>query len=273
MGKIRVAYAGHDFFFSCLHELMKHEDVDLVWCLTEGPGGHPASNVRELAVKAGARVHTGRPTPEMLASFNNSGIDLLVCAAYMHKIPVSRMVLKWAVNVHPALLPQGKGPNPLPYLVSQYRTVSGVSIHQMTEELDSGPLLLQAPISLSDDDGLDELYLKILATAAKLLREFLADIEGHYARKVESGEGSYWPEKTDQDRTVLTAKATTSEVRTMHRNFGMFGFLLQLADGTLREARYVKVSTCEHEYPPGSIVAELSSGTIVAIRDGLLRFS
>jgi len=273
VGGLRVAYAGHDFFFSCLQQVQKHKDVELVWCLTEAPDGlQPAESVRGLAEKAGARVHTGRPTKEMLEEFNGSDIDLLVCAAYMYKVPVNEMTVKWAVNVHPTLLPQGKGPNPLPYLVTDFPQLSGVSIHEMTEEMDSGPLLLQTPIPLDEGDGLDEFYLKLLAASARLLKEFLTDVKGYFARKTVSGEGSYWPEKTDEQRTVVAAVATASEVRAFHSEFGMFGFLLRLADGTTREVKNLKVSTCEHDYRPGTVVGELSSGTVVAVSDGLLRF-
>jgi methionyl-tRNA formyltransferase len=270
MDLLRVAYAGHDFFSSCLLELVQNPSTAVVLCMTEGPGGVPAENVTRMAQTCGADIVTGRPDDKMIDLFNDAQVDLLVCAAYMYKIPVSSLSLKWAVNIHPTLLPEGRGPNPLPYLVDRRPDLAGISIHQMTMELDRGPILLQEEVVLDQGDGHDELYLKLFARAPIVLRKLLVDIDKLYSAKWSGGEGSYWREAPDAERILVAGEATVAEVKSLHARFGMFGILLELSDGSRLAARKVTASRCAHLYPPGTALFDLRVGLVVAVTDGLV---
>jgi len=265
---LRVAYAGHDFFSSCLATLVSRPDTLIPVCLTEGPEGQPARNVLRLAGEADAKVFTGRPTVEVMREVNAAGVDLFVCAAYMYRVPTHQLHVPYAVNVHPALLPNGRGPNPLPYLATGFSQFSGVTIHEMTAELDEGPILIQGPVDQSPEEGLDELYLKLFALAPRLLSRLLDDLQGHFAAKRHVQGGSYWPHK---DGAVLCGSHTTEHALRLHSSFGMYGFLVKLEGRDEFRATLLSAARCNHDFVVGSVVAELQVGTIVALRDGLVR--
>ena len=67
----------------------------------------------------------------MVETLNELNLDGLICAAYMYRLPVSELNSRWAVNIHPTLLPEGRGGNPLPYLVDGHGDACGISIHEM----------------------------------------------------------------------------------------------------------------------------------------------
>lgn len=270
MGKaLRVAYAGHDFFSSCLATLISRPDVEIAVCLTEGPEGQPARNVLRLTAETDAKVFTGRPAAEVVDEVNAAGVDLFVCAAYMYRVPVADLRIPYLVNVHPTLLPDGRGPNPLPYLATEFTQFSGVTIHEMTAELDSGPLLVQAPIEQSPNEGLDALYLKLFALAPRLLNRLLDDLDGHFAAKRELQGGSYWPHMPGD--VLRGSEHTTDDVLRLHHRFGMYGFTVLLDGREEFRATLLTVTRCDHDFPAGTVIAELQVGTVVAVRDGLVR--
>lgn len=267
--KMRVAYAGHDFFFSCLLELAVRDDLEVVVCLTEGPEGQPAVNVIELASKIGAHVLTGPPTEETIEIVNSARIDLLVCAAYMYRIPMRHLSVGWAVNVHPTLLPHGRGPNPLPYLASSHGRYCGITVHKLTEEMDKGPLLVREEIEVAPEYSLDDIYLRLFAKAPQALSVLLEDLPGCFARSTNYEGGSYWPAMSGD--LLKAGKQSVDEAIALQRTFGMYGFVITVEGGQDFRASLVTATKCEHSFPVGTVVAELRIGTLVALRDGLVR--
>lgn len=271
MKRMRVIYAGHDFLSSCLELLAQRADLDLVAILTDGPAGQPTDNVRAIAAAQRAPVWAGRWSPERVEAFNALDVDLLVCAAYMYRIPVEKLHVTYAVNVHPTLLPYGRGPNPLAYLTFEHPDVNGITLHEMTPELDRGPILLQEPFDRDENDGFDEIFLKLWAYAPRALQHLLVDIDYYFRRKRRQGAGSYWPEPEEQERTLHATTATVTDALRLHARFGQLGFLLRPADEQPIEVRALSVAKCRHQYAPGQVAAKLSRGWIVALSDGLLQ--
>lgn len=70
--------------------------------------------------------------------------DWIVCYGYRHRIPyqlIEEMPGR-IINLHISLLPWGRGADPV-FWASVYRQPYGVSIHQITHAIDTGPLLAQ----------------------------------------------------------------------------------------------------------------------------------
>ncbi|MFY1577399.1 formyltransferase family protein [Verrucosispora sp. WMMD703] len=270
MTRMRVAYAGHDFFSSCLELLAQRADLDLVVIFSDGPGGQPTDNVRAIAAAQNTPVRSGRWSTEQIDAFNTLNVDLLVCAAYMYRIPVERLDVSYAVNVHPTLLPYGRGPNPLAYLTFEHPDLNGITIHEMTPDLDQGPILLQEPFDRDNDDGFDETFLKLWAYAPRALQRLIDDIDHYFQHKRDQGAGSYWPEPPEAERTLHAATATVADAQRLQARFGHLGFVLYPADAPPLQVRSLTASRCQHQYPPGRLAAKLHHGWIVAVSDGLV---
>lgn len=83
--------------------------------------------------------------------------DLILLAGFM-RILSSAFVLRYfgrLLNIHPSLLPKYKGLHTHRRALEAGDNEHGVSIHFVTEELDGGPLIVQAkvPIDLEDDES------------------------------------------------------------------------------------------------------------------------
>lgn len=269
MSNLRVAYAGHDFFAPCLNALFNYDNVDVVLLLT-----HPAADnnkyTRQLAGAARIPIIEGRLTDSSIEVFNSSRIDLIISAAYFYKIPIDLLKVRYAVNIHPSLLPFGRGGNPLPYFVGEHPDKCGVSIHELTSVMDGGPLLIQEAIECGNGESVDELYLKIASVATRLLNTFIYNIQALFIQKKPQEEGSWWPEHTSQERTLVAHRARIRDVTQLHRKFGMFGIYLKLQDGSFIEATKVTSSECSHNFLPGTVIGQVKGGYIVALCDGLV---
>lgn len=80
--------------------------------------------------------------------------DLILCYGFPWKLPsaVLRSTKLGAINVHTSMLPKYRGPLPINWAIRNGDKETGVSIHWMESEFDSGGILVQeAGIVLGDD--------------------------------------------------------------------------------------------------------------------------
>jgi phosphoribosylglycinamide formyltransferase-1 len=84
----------------------------------------------------------------------------------------------WIVNIHPSLLPKYQGLDTHRRALEAGDTVSGCSVHLVTEELDAGEVLGSAEVAVEPADTPQSLEKRVLAAEhrlyPKVLREFVA---------------------------------------------------------------------------------------------------
>lgn len=95
-------------------------------------------------------------------------VDLVVLAGYMKLVPRATVDAFWGrmINLHPALLPAfgGKGmygQHVHRAVLDSGATITGVSIHLVTDEYDRGPVIAQWPVPVAVDDTPESLAAKI----------------------------------------------------------------------------------------------------------------
>jgi phosphoribosylglycinamide formyltransferase-1 len=128
-------------------------------------------------------------------------VDLVVGAGYM-KILSKMFIKKWygkIINIHPALLPSFKGANGQGDAFDYGVKISGCTTHFMNEEMDSGPIILQAAVKVMPDDNRDEIAARILEVEHQILPRTIDLFEqGRLkinGRKVEISKGDSWKDK------------------------------------------------------------------------------
>lgn len=128
-------------------------------------------------------------------------IDLVVGAGYM-RILSKCFVKKWygkLINIHPALLPGFKGANGQGDAIDYAVKISGCTTHFMNEEMDSGPIILQAAVKVMPGDNRDKLAARILEVEHQILPRTIDLFEqGRLkikGRKVEILKGDSWKDK------------------------------------------------------------------------------
>lgn len=110
-------------------------------------------------------------TDQLLGAFTRRSVDFIVLAGYLRKIPseVVRRFKNRMLNIHPALLPSfgGKGlyGRRVHEAVLEHGVKwTGVTVHIVDEEYDTGPIVLQEPVRIEPDDTPETLAARVLKT-------------------------------------------------------------------------------------------------------------
>ena len=75
------------------------------------------------------------------------------------------------MNIHPAILPSFRGLHGQRQAIEYGAKISGCSVHFVDEGVDTGPIIIQAAISVSPDDNEESLSARILRLEHKILPE------------------------------------------------------------------------------------------------------
>ncbi|MBD1373357.1 phosphoribosylglycinamide formyltransferase [Hazenella sp. IB182357] len=99
----------------------------------------------------------------ILEILQEHGIEWVILAGYMRLVGTTLLQAfpKRIVNIHPSLLPAFPGLNAIEKAFLHPVKVTGVTIHFVDEGMDTGPILAQVPVSISEIDTLETLVDKI----------------------------------------------------------------------------------------------------------------
>ncbi|RTL72120.1 MAG: phosphoribosylglycinamide formyltransferase [Hyphomicrobiales bacterium] len=136
---------------------------------------------REQNLQTAAIDHKAFPSRESFdaaidAALVAAQIDYVAQAGFM-RIQTAGFVEKWAgrqINIHPSLLPLFKGLHPQRQALEAGVRVSGASVHFVTPELDSGPIIAQGVVPVVAGDTEDRLAERILAIEHRIYPAALA---------------------------------------------------------------------------------------------------
>jgi methionyl-tRNA formyltransferase len=267
---MKIAYCGYDFFHACLAELLlAGMDVYRVFTVTCDNRVNFNQYIYQLCEKNNIPVSEQPITEETIKQLQSEGCELLIAAAYNYKIPSLSAAKIKGINIHPTLLPIGRGIWPLPWTILTGQKQSGVSIHKLTEEYDAGDILLQRSFSVAPDERLESLSAKTQLLARNMILDVALNFEHYWGTAVaQSGDVSIWNYPPKEQRTLSWEK-NVGELDRICRAFGKFGCF-----ATFENNNWIVygLSAWEkrHNFTIGSVVHKTNTEMIVAARDGLV---
>lgn len=198
---MRIAYIGIDFLSAALHALLESgcEVEEIFTCRTDNKTEFNTEIVA-IAEQKGIPCKMDPITVEDLKRLEQKGVELILCAGYYHKVPIKSVIP--LVNVHPALLPVGRGAWPMPVTILKGLSESGVTFHKMTEEMDRGDIILQKSFRVSRDEDLKSFMRKVSDAIREVIPVLLQDFNSLYRNALPQGDGEYWKMPTKEDWTV-----------------------------------------------------------------------
>jgi methionyl-tRNA formyltransferase len=185
---VRLAFFGTpDFAVPCLRALLEEGfDVAVVVTQPDRPRGRSRSTlfpppVKEAALAEGLPVlQPERPSePSFLDALREHQPDLGVVVAYGHILKPDLLALppRGMINVHGSMLPALRGAAPIAHAILEGLEETGITIIQMDEGMDTGPILHQVPTPIATDETTGELMVRLAELGALALVEALALIE------------------------------------------------------------------------------------------------
>ncbi len=247
---MKIVYFGFDLFADCFRKISEMPGIEImaVYTFKTDDIFEFNSEIREIAKNHNIPVFTEKITPEKLEEYFERGCNLTVSAGYIYKIPILPRKDFKGINIHPALLPVGRGAWPYPVTILKGLRRSGVTIHKITEKFDEGDILLKRSFSVESNETLDTLTQKSQIVAKEMITECLCQFPSLWENAKPQEGGEYWPEPTDADR-IITRDMTFEKAQRIVRAFGSYGViyegevfkglgetekLIPLMDGTLK---------------------------------------
>ena len=182
------------FAVPSLHLLYNSPSHEILAVVTQpdrpqGRGGKlSASPVKEAALRLGLPIFQPEKVraKEFVESIRKLAPDVIVVAAFGQIIPQRVLDIPplGCLNVHGSLLPRWRGAAPMQYALMAGDEETGVTTMMMDAGLDTGDILLQAPLPLSDIENLGVLETLLAERGALLLMQTLIALEaGNCPRK------------------------------------------------------------------------------------------
>jgi len=173
--------------------------IVLVGCNRAGavaPGRAESAGVPVCLVDRAANPGRARRQARLLQALQAADVDLVVLAGF-DEILIPDFVSAFSgriLNTHPSLLPAFGGTmHAVAQALEQGVKITGCTIHLVTDDLDGGPIVLQACVEVDDDDDAASLHARILEQEHRLLpmavracAEGRLRIEGRRARVLAS---------------------------------------------------------------------------------------
>lgn len=109
-----------------------------------------------------------------------------------------------ALNIHPTLLPQYRGPTTAAYVLLNDEKESGSTVHLMTQEMDRGAIVAQSRVALHAFDTIRSLQRKVYANEPQLVIEALRALsDGKPPKPQDESRASEYPKRrTPEDSEV-----------------------------------------------------------------------
>ena len=242
--------------------------------------------VRELATSHDIPVLT--PTnlrqPESVRDIAEHALDLLIVAAYGLILP--KAILEQprfgCLNAHPSLLPRWRGAAPIERAIMAGDTETGVSIMQLDEGLDTGPLFDVANLPIHEDTTGDDLRQALADLSVSRLMAVLKGLP-NMRPQPQAPEGITYAEKiTGADQPIdweLDAHMVARQVHALNSAAPAFSQIKTGADNV--RVRFLRVQSLPApeaqnlgevlESPAGSIHIGCGAGCISVVEASVLR--
>ncbi len=195
---MRIIFMGTpDFSVGTLEALVgAGHDVCLAVTQPDKPRGRGKemqfSPVKEAALRLGIPVYQPKRirNPECAEELRKYGADVMVVIAFGQILPKSilEMTPYGCINVHASLLPKYRGAAPIQWAVIEGEKVTGVTMMQMDEGLDTGDMIMKQEVPIAEDETGESLHDKLSEAGAKLCVETLKALEDKTAHFEKQGE-------------------------------------------------------------------------------------
>ena len=169
--RIGVLLSGRGSNFAAIDDAIRRGvlDADIVCVISNRPDAPGLDLARARKHHAHAIDHRDFSSraaheAEVLRILDSSRPDFIILAGYMRLLSADFIAQypNRILNIHPSLLPAFPGVDAQAQAVAYGVKISGCTVHFVTEKVDDGPIIVQRPVEVRDDDTGETLAARIL---------------------------------------------------------------------------------------------------------------
>lgn len=232
---MKIAYMGFDLFAVALETLLQ-SDCEIIKVFTCKVDQEYEFNEKVIAMAEENDIPwTDEPVGrEDLVHLKRMGCEAVISAGYYYKIPVDEELLM--VNIHPSLLPEGRGAWPMPIMILNGCRKGGVTIHRLENGFDTGDILMTREFPIGNRENLETVTERICSAIPEMICSLLEKFKTLYDGAVSQGEGTYWPCPSEKDWTITPSMDAEKADRILRAFYG-FECLYRTMSHTYRLVR------------------------------------
>lgn len=290
---MKIIFAGTPEFAAVALEALyaAGHEITLVLTQPDRPAGRgmqlQASPVKQCALKHGTPVaqpvslRLNGKYPEVAqeahALLRATPHDVMVVAAYGLILPTSVLEIPrhGCINIHGSLLPRWRGAAPIHRAIEAGDAETGITIMQMEEGLDTGPMLLIESVPIAAEDTTGSLHDKLAALGGRMIVEALAKLEqGQLPATVQPEEGANYAAKIAKEEAALDFTQGAEQLARRIRAFNPFPGATGRVGETVIKLWQARPVTVAQTGVPGQVLsADAQGGIVVACGAGALQLT
>jgi methionyl-tRNA formyltransferase len=267
---LRIIFMGTPEFAVPILDMLVREgyDVKAVVAQPDKPKGRgnrlAAPPVTEYALAKGIDVLQPEKvrTPEFADELKKRRPDLLVTAAYGKILPESVLDIPplGCINVHASLLPKYRGAAPIQRAIINGEKVTGITTMFTDAGMDTGDMLLQKELEITDSMTAGELHDRLSVLGAKVLRDTLKRLQdGTIERIPQRHEDATYAPMIDKSIGTIDWRKSSKEIHNLVRGVNPWPGAC-----TFNGERRIRVWKTE-VFQPAELMADLVPGKVCRV--------
>ncbi|MES2047089.1 MAG: methionyl-tRNA formyltransferase [Pseudomonadota bacterium] len=203
----------------------------------------------------------------------NTPHDVMVVAAYGLILPPSVLGIPplGCINIHGSLLPRWRGAAPIHRAIESGDGITGITIMQMEQGLDTGPMLAIESVPIAPDDNTGSLHDKLASLGGEMIVKTLRAMEhGPLAATVQPEAGVTYAAKISKEEAALDFNLSAKAIDRKIRAFNPFpGAHANLAGAIIKIWQAELVESMAGDYASGQVIAaNAHDGILLACASG-----
>jgi methionyl-tRNA formyltransferase len=201
--------------------------------------------------------------------------DVMVVAAYGLILPRSTLDIRPCINIHGSLLPRWRGAAPIHRAIEAGDAGTGVTIMQMEEGLDTGPMLLTERVPIGPADTTGSLHDRLAALGAEMIVDALKRLaQGNLVATAQPEAGVTYAAKISKDEAQLDFAQSAEILCRKIRAFNPFPGAHAKINGVTIKIWGAQALEAGSDALGGQVLAaDAQHGIVVACKSGTLRLT
>lgn len=196
--------------------------------------------------------------------------DVMVVAAYGLILPRSTLDIRPCINIHGSLLPRWRGAAPIHRAIESGDLDTGVTIMEMEEGLDTGPMLSKERVAIDAGDTTGSLHDKLAVLGGRMIVDALrAMAAGGLKAEPQPEDGVTYAAKISKEEAKLDLALPADVLARKVRAFNPFPGANALVDGVAVKIWFA--DAVAGSGAPGQVLQADAQGIVVACGEGALR--
>ncbi len=218
MKKVLLLAYGHTGVFALKSLIKKYNVVSIVVPPESKNLYRPKHllDVERIALSEKIRIVKSNQLKQIGNLIEKFKTDAVIVSSFNKKIPNSLLIHSKFINVHHGDLPRWRGRANINWAIINNRKKIGLSIHEMTTEIDDGRIYAQYTIKIEEDDTVKTVYDKINTIIKENLANVVQNVLDGFAGELQTGLKTYCCTRVPEDGSI-DWNSTTKQIHNLIR--------------------------------------------------------